>query len=179
MNRIVVAAISAIFLFSCSSRFDQARAQAVATAQISGTVRDPNGAAIPGAKVTVTRVDTGLVRTAETGSQGNYLLPELPVGPYRMQVEANGFGSYVQNGIVLQVSDSPRIDVGLQLGQVNQQVEVTADASMVKTDTTAVSQVIDQARIVDLPLNGRQRPILNLLVPVTRGSSTTANKPLT
>jgi hypothetical protein len=138
-------------------------AQAVSTAQISGTVRDPNGGAISGAKVSVTQTDTGLARTSQTGSDGSYLLPELPIGPYTLQVQANGFESYLQTGIKLQVSDSPRIDVTLHLGQVNQQVQVTADASMVKTDTTAVSQVIDQARIVDLPLNGRQPTQLIML----------------
>jgi hypothetical protein len=137
--------------------------QAVATAQISGSVADPTGAPIPGAKVTVTQTETGLVRSTEAGSEGTYLLPALPVGPYRLQVDANGFGQYVQTGINLRVSDSPKINITLQLGQISQQVDVSAAAGMVKTDTSAVSQVIDQARIVDLPLNGRQPTQLIML----------------
>lgn len=137
--------------------------QAASTAQISGNITDPSGAPISGAKITITQTATGTVRKTQSDSSGSYLLLDLPVGPYKLEVSANGFGLYVQSGITLQVSDSPRVNVSLHLGQITQQVEVTADASMVKTDTPAVSQVIDQARIVDLPLNGRQPTQLIML----------------
>jgi hypothetical protein len=139
------------------------RAQAVASAQISGLVSDLSGAPIPAATVTVTQVATSFVRQTKTASDGSYILPELPIGPYRLEVQAAGFSTYVQTGISLQVSDSPKINVSLTVGQLKQQVEVSANASMVKTDTTAVSQVIDQARMVDLPLNGRQPTQLIML----------------
>src|ERR1700761_3203717 len=155
--------LAVALLFTATISYNLAWAQPVATAQISGTVTDPSGAPIPNAQVSVTQTATGFVRTAQSGSDGSYLLPELPVGPYKVQVEAKGFGLYVQTGINLQVSDSPKVNVVLHLGQVTQQVEVSADATMVKTDTTAVSQVIDQARIVDLPLNGRQPTQLIML----------------
>jgi len=164
MNRRTLAGLLTLVLsLLVSASFNPVRAQAVASAQISGIVADPSGAPIPSAKVTVTQTSTGLVRATQSGPDGRYVLPELPVGPYKLEVEAQGFGAYLQSGINLQVSDSPEIDISLRIGQITQQVEVTANASMVKTDTTAVSQVIDQARIVDLPLNGRQPTQLIML----------------
>src|SRR5208283_3747394 len=104
--------------------------QAVANAQISGSVTDPSGAAVPGAKVTVTQTNTRLARTTATGSDGTYLFANLPVGPYLLEAGSAGFASYVQKGIVLQVSDSPVINITLKVGQVTQQVEVSAGATM-------------------------------------------------
>jgi hypothetical protein len=164
MNRKTLAFfLTVVSLLVMAAPFQILRAQAVASAQISGVVTDPSGAPIPAAAVTVTQTATSFTRKAQTAADGTYVLPELPVGPYKLQVEAKGFGTYIQTGINLQVSDSPKVDVGLRLGQVTQQAEVSASASMVKTDTTAVSQVIDQARIVDLPLNGRQPTQLIML----------------
>src|SRR5207245_2509400 len=87
----------------------------------------------------------------------------LPVGPYRLQVEAQGFSTYLQTGIVLQVGESPKVNVALRIGEVAQQVVVSSDAAMVQTDTASVAQVIDQARMVEMPLNGRQPTQLILL----------------
>jgi len=131
------------------------RAQAVAGARIHGTVTDPSGAAVPNAKVIAMQTQTNLVRTTFSGSEGTYALPDLPVGPYRLEVQASGFQTWVQTGIVLQVNDNPAIDVRLPLGQVVQQVEIQANANMVQTQETSTSQVVDQARMMDLPLNGR------------------------
>jgi hypothetical protein len=127
-----------------------------ALSQISGTVHDPNGALVPGAQVTVTQTATGLVRTVNTGSDGAFVLPSLPVGPYRMTVAKEGFTTYVQSGIVLQVDSHPEIEATLNVGSIAQQVEVQANANMVETQSTSVGQVIDQQRVVELPLNGRQ-----------------------
>jgi hypothetical protein len=91
------------------------------------------------------------------------VLPELPIGPYKLTVDAQGFGTYIQTGIGLQVGESPQINIALTVGQVTQQVEVSADAAMVQTDTTSVAQVIDQKRMVDMPLNGRQPTQLIML----------------
>lgn len=137
--------------------------QAVNTAQISGLVEDPSGAVIAAATVKAIQTETGFVRTASTGSAGTYVLPNLPVGPYRLEVRAVGFKNYVQTGISLQVGANVSINVTLQLGQVTQSVEVSANATMVSTESPAISQVIDQRRIVDLPLNGRQATQLILL----------------
>jgi Carboxypeptidase regulatory-like domain/TonB dependent receptor len=131
-------------------------AQAVAGSQISGVVRDTSGAAIPGAEVTVTKTDTAMVRTVFTGSDGAYVLPNLPVGPYQLKVVLQGFNTYVRDGIVLQVSTNPEINVTLGVGAISEQVTVTANASLVETHSTGVGQVIDNQRVLEMPLNGRQ-----------------------
>ena len=98
----------------------QVLAQAVNTAQIHGAITDPTGAAIQGAKVKVTQINTGMVRTTVSSSEGTFSLPGLPVGPYSLEVAAQGFQNYIQTGITLQVSQNPQIDVRLQLGTVSQ-----------------------------------------------------------
>ena len=129
--------------------------QAVASAQISGSIIDSTGAAVAGAKVTATQNATQQVRTTLSGSDGAYVLPNLPVGPYQFEVQATGFNTYLQTGIHLEVSNDITLNVTLRVGEMKQQVEVTANASMVETQSTAVQQVIDQRNVVDLPLNGR------------------------
>jgi len=125
------------------------------TSQVNGVVRDATGSVVPGATVVITQTDTGFTRGAESGENGNYLLPSLPTGPYKLEVKKPGFTAYVQQGIVLQVNSSPTIDVALTVGQVPEQVVVEAAAAMVDTTSTGVGQVVDQRRVVDLPLNGR------------------------
>jgi hypothetical protein len=130
-------------------------AQSAATSQIAGTVQDSSGLAIQGAQVHAVQTDTGLSRTAETGADGSYILPSLPIGPWRLEFTKPGFNTFVQNGVVLQVASNPTIDAKLQVGNVTQQVEVEASAAMVETRSSGVGQVVDQQRVVDLPLNGR------------------------
>ena len=138
-------------LLVCASAF----AQSGGTAQISGTVHDPSGSAVPGAAVKATKTDTDATRTVETGADGSYILPNLPVGPYRLEISKDGFSTSVQNGIVLQVASSPTVEITMQLGAVSQQVQVEASALTVETRSSGVGQVVDQQRVVDLPLNGR------------------------
>jgi carboxypeptidase family protein len=138
--------------------------QAGASAQISGSVSDPSGAIVPSAKVTATQVATGLTRTTLSGPDGLYVLPNLPVGPYKLGVQAGGFETYVQTGILLEVSNNVTINVTLRVGEAKQQVEVAANASMVETQTTSVGSVMDHARVLDLPLNGRQATDLIMLM---------------
>ncbi len=133
-----------------------AMAQAVANAQVHGTVTDASGAVVPGAHVTATQTETAQARTTITSSDGEYVLPNLPIGPYRIEVTASGFSNYVQSGIILEVANNVQINVALQLGSVTQEMHVSANAAMVETQDTSISQVVDQRRIVDLPLNGRQ-----------------------
>jgi hypothetical protein len=135
---------------------NSASAQAVAGAQISGTVRDSSGGTIPGAEVTVTKTDTGATRTVFTSADGVYVLPNLAVGPYQLKVVLQGFNSYVRDGIVLQVSSNPEINVTLAVGNISEQVTVTANSTLVETHSTGVGQVIDNQRVMELPLNGRQ-----------------------
>lgn len=131
-------------------------AQAISTSQVSGTVQDPTGAVITGAQVQMKGTETGLVRTAVTGATGAYIIQELPVGAYSLQVSKTGFNTYVQNGIVLQVGVNPTINATLQIGAQTQEVVVVSNASMVETETTGVGQVINQQQVEDLPLNGRE-----------------------
>src|SRR5579863_5462147 len=93
----------AALLFCFALVHEGARAQSAAASQISGTVQDASGLPIPGAQVSATQTATGLVRSATTNAEGGYILPSLPVGPYRVDVKKDGFSSFVQNGIVLQV----------------------------------------------------------------------------
>jgi hypothetical protein len=130
--------------------------QAISTSQISGTVRDASGLAVPGADVKVTQSDTGLVRTATTAADGGFVLPNLPIGPYQIEVSKEGFSKYLQSGIVLQVASNPQIDVTLRVGSITEQVEVQANANLVETRNAGLGQVIDNQRVLELPLNGRQ-----------------------
>jgi hypothetical protein len=145
--------------------------QAVASAQISGLVTDPSGAAVPSAKITVTQTATGLVRTTLSGPDGTYVLPDLPVGPYKLQVQLSGFETYLQTGIVLEVSNNVAINVTLHVGQIKQQVEVAANATMVQTQTTSIASVMDNDRVLDLPLNGRVATDLIMLMGMATDNS--------
>ena len=107
------------------------------------------------ARVTVTQTATGASRTVTTDADGGYSFPNLPVGPYQLQVRKQGFSAYVQTGIVLQVNVNPTIIATLKVGAVTDQVQVTSDAALVETRSNGVGQVIDQQRVVELPLNGR------------------------
>src|SRR5207244_3244377 len=138
-------------------------AQAVANAVIHGVVSDASGAVIPGAQVKATQINTGQARATVSATDGSYVLPNLPVGPYTLEVTAPSFNKNVQTDIILQVGNNVQINVTLQLGAVTQELRVSADAAMVQTQDTSVSEVVDQRRIVDLPLNGRQATDLILL----------------
>jgi carboxypeptidase family protein len=131
-------------------------AQAVAGSQVAGVVRDSSGGVLPGVEVTITNTDTGASRTVVTGSEGAYVFPNLPVGPYRMKVVLQGFNTHVQDGIVLQVNTNPTIDVTLAVGSVGEQVTVTGSTNTVETRSTGVGQVIDHQQVTEIPLNGRQ-----------------------
>jgi hypothetical protein len=130
-------------------------AQNVANAEVSGQVLDPTGAAVPDATVTMTEADKNVDHTTQTDSDGHYLFPGLPVGPYKLTVAKSSFKSYVQTGIVLQVNDHVALNVSMQLGAVSESVVVQAGAIMVQTDTAAVSNVVTGDQINNLPLNGR------------------------
>lgn len=130
-------------------------AWAQATAQISGTVRDEQGGVLPGAEVTVTQTATGAVRSAVVDADGVYRLNTLPLGPYQLSVVLSGFRTYTQTGISLQVGSSPTVNVTLVLGELTETVAVTGAAPLVDTQQAGVGEVVDNARIMELPLNGR------------------------
>ncbi len=140
---------------------DAMRAQS--TAQISGTVHDESGAAVPGAEVRATNTGTGNVRTITTEDTGSYVLTNLPIGSYTIEVTKPGFSKAVEGGIVLQVDSNPTIDVGLRVGESKEAVTVEANALQVETRSTAVGQVVDNVRVAEMPLNGRNPLELVLL----------------
>ena len=127
-----------------------------ATAQLSGRVTDDSGGVLPGVSVTVVQTDTGFTRTTVTDDSGTYVLPNLPIGPYRLEVMLAGFRTYVQTGIVLQVAATPAINVTLGLGELAETVTVEASAPLVDTQSAGIGEVVEQERIVELPLQGRQ-----------------------
>ena len=137
-------------------------AWAQATAQMSGTVRDESGAVLPGVTVTVTQTDTGLTRTAVTDETGGYLLTNLPTGPIRLEVALQGFRTYEQTGIVLQVGATPTINAVLAVGTVEETVSVEGAAPLVDVRSAGISNVVENKRILELPLQGRQ--VTDLLV---------------
>src|SRR3989475_1613051 len=152
MKRISVCVFA--WLLVCALTSATVWAQAT-TAQISGTVKDQTGAVLPGVEIAVTQTATGAKRTAVSNETGNYVLASLPLGPYMLEAALPGFKTYVQTGIVLQVDASPTINVVLQVGQVADQVEVKANAALVETHSTGLGTVVDNQRVVELPLNGR------------------------
>lgn len=122
---------------------------------ISGSVRDSSGAVIPQATVTARHIETGQTRTTETGPNGNYNLPALPVGPYEITVQKPGFRQLVRSGINLTVGREAVLNLTLEVGQVTQTVEVTGEAPLVNTTLSPTSGLINEGQIKDLPLNGR------------------------
>src|SRR5262245_5936481 len=140
-----------VCLFACALAWAQG-----STAQISGTVTDQSGAVLPGVEVMATQTETGVTRAAVTNESGAYVLPNLPIGPYKLEASLPGFRSCAQTGIVLQVNSNPAINIVLQVGQVAETVEVQANAALVETRSTGVGSVVENARILELPLVGRQ-----------------------
>src|SRR5687768_1963547 len=148
---------------------------AQATAQINGTVADSSGGVLPGATVTAIQTDTGFRREAVTGGDGAFTLTALPIGPYRLEVALAGFRSYAQTGIVLEIASNPSIAVTLPLGELAETVSVEASAPLVETRNPSIGGVIDNERIEELPLNGRNSAdliaIAGAVVPMGPSSS--------
>src|SRR5436190_4959883 len=147
--RIAVVVLSALLLAA------DVLAQVGSTAQISGTVKDESGGVLPGADVTATQTDTGVTRSVVTDVNGLYVLSNLPLGPYRLEVQLSGFRTYSRTGIVLNVNAQPVIDVAMALGDLNETVSVVGAAPLVETRSPTLGQVIENERILELPLNGR------------------------
>src|SRR5204862_4561980 len=131
-----------------------------ATAQISGTVKDQSGAVLPGAEITATQTETAAARMTLSDETGSYVLPNLPLGPYKLEVSLPGFRTFLQSGIVLQVNSSTVVNPVLNVGQVSETVEVQANASLVETRPTGIGKVVENTRILELPLIGRQATAL-------------------
>src|SRR5438270_8082986 len=136
------------------------------TAQITGTVTDPSGAAVAGAQVTVTSSEHGITRTAPTNTSGDFLFAALPVGSYNMSVTASGFKKYQANGIVLQVGEKARNNITLAVGAAQEQVNVEgSNVAQVETESSDLGGVVNGKEITQLQLNGRNFTQLITLVP--------------
>lgn len=140
--------------------------------QILGSVEDPTGASVGGVAITATHLSTGQVRKTVTSGQGVYVFPLMAPGEYTVRAEAAGFKTELRSGLILQLNQKARVDFKLQIGQVSDSVEVSASGVILNTDDAAIGNVVEQKRIVDLPLNGRNFANLAGLVPgVIKGIS--------
>src|SRR5438309_9904475 len=124
-------------------------------AGISGVIHDPTGAVIPGVMVTVTNPATNFSRSAISNEAGVYNFPVLQPGKYNIKVELPGFRTITQNDVELQVQQSARIDFTMQVGEVSQTVQVEGTAAIIATENATVGTVIENRRIIEMPLNGR------------------------
>ena len=134
-------------------------------ATITGTISDPSGSVIPGAKVTITDLGTGQARNIETNSAGSYVVTDLPIGRYSLRAESPGFKGYEQTGIVLNVGDTIRVDVPMQVGEAKESVTVEASAVTVQSDSSEVSDLISGRQVGQLAINGRNIAQLATLTP--------------
>jgi outer membrane receptor protein involved in Fe transport len=157
-NRIVVSLLLALCAFLVV-----VHAQNV-TGTISGVVRDPTGAVVPNATVRATNTGTRASFQATTNAEGQYAIRTVPIGEYRVEVEAPGFKKYETTAIRLQVDEIARVDVTLAVGVASESVTVTGEVVNVDTDTATLKAVVDQRRIQDLPLNGRNATQLMRLI---------------
>ncbi len=139
---------------------------------IEGQVKDTSGAVVPNASVTVTNTETNVTRTSQTNNDGAYSFPALIPGTYNVQASLQGFKSEAQTNLVLQVTQTLRADFSLQPGQISEHIVVSASAEQLNTDNATVGTTIDQQRIVDTPLNGRDYlQLVTLSNNVTSGFS--------
>jgi hypothetical protein len=127
----------------------------VPTATLTGVVQDASGAFVPDVKVVAINTSTNLSRETTTNASGTYRIPALNPGPYRLEAQASGFKTAAVSSIILEVAQQVRVDVQLQIGEVAQSVEVTGTAALVNTESPQIGGVINESRVVRLPLNGR------------------------
>src|SRR5579871_2478511 len=142
------------------------------TATLLGTITDSTGAVVPNAKVTVTQDSTSLTRETVTGTQGDYRVPFLPPGTYTMKVEAKGFATVQQKGIVLEVGREVTANQSLRAGGANEVVEVTGEPPMIETSVSNVVGVVTPAEVSNLPILDRNFSGLEQLVPGVRNAET-------
>src|SRR5213593_3385624 len=143
------------------------------SAAISGFVRDTTGAVIPGTTVTAKHTETGLTRTAQTGEEGTYSMPSLPVGSYEVTAEKPGFKQQVRRGITLVVAQEAVVNLTLDVGDLVEKITVTEETPIVNTTLSSVSGLINEQQIKEMPLNGRS--FNDLLVLNTNVNDNRAN----
>src|SRR5437868_12350134 len=132
---------------------------------ISGQVADPSGAGVPNSVVTLTNTATNAVRATNSNEQGLYTFVSVPPGIYNVRVEHPGFKTTTSNNVEVQVQQSVRLDITLQVGQVSESIEVSASAALLQAENATVGTVVETKSIVELPLNGREYLNLVTLAP--------------
>ena len=161
--------LAAIFFLGALGLASPAFAQ-FETATVLGTVHDPVGAAVPGARITLRNVATGVTAHAESDLSGNYQFLNVKIGTYEVTGELSGFSKAVARDVTVSVNARQRVDLALQTGAITEEVTVEAQARMLETDSSDRGQVINRQQIVNLPLNGRAYADLALLSPGVRKS---------
>ena len=165
MHKTVFAGFSLLFLGTMCGLQAQ-----TPLATLVGTVRDSSGGVIPRVPITVRHVASGTSRTELTTSNGDYTFVSLPIGEYQIEAAPSGFQRQKVVGIVLQVNQTARVDFTLQVGSVAETVTVQAQAPLVRSEEASVGTVVDNAKVVDLPLNGRDFRQLATLSPGVIGA---------
>src|SRR5437016_9593327 len=138
---------------------------AQSSATLQGTVSDQSGAVVPNAKVIVRNRATGVERITQTDGTGHYQVAALPVGSYRIEVQASGWQTQVAENVTLEVSQTAIRNFQLTLGSISLEITVTDEPPVVESATITVGQVIDQRTVQEIPLNGRLFVELGLLIP--------------
>src|SRR5262245_43824588 len=156
----ICASVSALVLLLGTLAYGQTTA-----GTILGTVSEESGARVPGVTVTITNSDTGIVRSAISDEAGRYRAPSLGLGNYEVKAELSGFRTAVRTGIQLTVAAEEVINLTLSVGTVAEEVNVTGEAPLVETTSAALSGLVDDKKIRDLPLNGRSFEQLAFLQP--------------
>jgi len=151
--------IAALFLLQGSGTMAQS------TSSLQGTVTDEKGGVVPNATIVVRNQATAIERTTHTDESGSYQVAALPAGSYHVEVRAQGFGTQIVDSLNLEVARPVVKDFQLKVGDINQQVTVTADTSVIESATTSVGTVINQRTVQEIPLNGRHFVDLGLLIP--------------
>ena len=156
---------STAVVFLIISAFPRPAATQTTTATLLGVVRDASGAIVPQTQVTARNVSTSFTRSATADETGTYLIPNLPVGQYSVTAEKVGFRRFIRDGITLTVNQNARLDIDLSVGEVSETINVTAQLAGVDTRSSTLGEVVDQIRIQELPLNGRNAMALARVVP--------------
>jgi hypothetical protein len=135
------------------------------TGTFQGRVSDPGGAIVIGAAITATHVPTGQVWRTTTNASGEYFFPALPTGEFRLDADLPGFKRAVREGVTLELNQNARVDFTLEIGKVTEEVRVTAEAALVDTRQAQLGGTVDERRVQDLPLNGRNVYDLVTILP--------------
>jgi hypothetical protein len=151
IHRKLAVSTYAVILVLCAAN---ASAQSF-TGSILGTVRDSSGGAVSGATRVVTSTASNARTERSSDAQGTYIVPLLPPGEYMVEVESPGFKKVVRRGIVLQVQQQAQVDIVLEVGAITESISVTSNAALVEATTSSVGKVVENRRIMALPLNTR------------------------